>query len=562
MAGIAEALARNERNLTVRRQLGAFYTPPRLSRLLADWAINTSADTVLEPSFGGCGFLEAARDALIALGCAMPSESIYGCDIDPIAFDHLAEVFGSPVDTSGFVLGDFLDRQNEAQWPAKFSAILANPPYIPHHKIDRGKLKKLAAEPGVVSDIGGRSSLWAYFISHSLSYLALGGRMAWVLPGAFLQADYAAPIRLHIAEHFRRSLAIVIRERIFLTEGTDEETVVLLADGYGDKEVGRKSELGEARTVDDLAALIPQWDGGEWRGITTAICPAMLSMDELAITSFDALKAKPVATTLGAVARVQIGIVTGDNDFFILSQEGARAAGLEEADCTPVLAKFRATKGLSFKRADMAEYLEGGGRALLIDSSCSPDNQRVRDYLASFDVERRAKISTFKKRTIWSAPNDGNCPHAFLPVMHHEGPRLVLNDLNCVSTNTVHRVFFHADVTENIQRLASISMLTSFSQISAELVGRRYGSGVLKHEPRDAERIDLLLPKMKPEMLDQAVTAIDKALREGGQAEAMKLADKLIFTACGIAVGRTSKLFRDALQSMRLRRRPERRKLP
>lgn len=512
MAGIAEASPRNERDLTIRRQLGAFYTPPRLSRLLADWAISTSVDTVLEPSFGGCGFLEAARDTLIALGCETPSQSIYGCDVDPIAFDHLAEVFGSPVDTSGFILGDFLDRQNEPQWPAKFSAILANPPYIPHHKIGRDKLKKLAATPGAVPNIGGRSSLWAYFISHSLSYLELGGRMAWVLPGAFLQADYAAPIRLHISEHFKRSLAIVIRERIFLTEGTDEETVVLLADGYGEKEVGRKSELGEARTIDDLATLIPRWDRGEWQGITTAVCPAMLSMDETAIAAFDALKAKRVATTLQSIARVQIGIVTGENDFFILSQDGARDAGLEEGDCTPVLAKFRATKGLSFTQTDMADYLQDGGRALLVDSGCSPDNQRVRDYLSGFEVERRKTISTFKKRAVWSAPNDRNCPDAFLPVMHHEGPRLVLNELKCVSTNTVHRVFFRAEVSEHVQRLASISMLTSFSQISAELVGRRYGSGVLKHEPRDAERIDLLLPNMKPQALRGGLRKLDSVI--------------------------------------------------
>ena len=45
-----------------RRILGAYYTPERLSQLLTDWAIRHVDDTVLEPSFGGCGFLATARD--------------------------------------------------------------------------------------------------------------------------------------------------------------------------------------------------------------------------------------------------------------------------------------------------------------------------------------------------------------------------------------------------------------------------------------------------------------------------------------------------------------------
>ena len=70
-----------------KKKLGAFYTPNNLCQILADWAITSSEDKVLEPSFGQCGFLDASRLRLEALGSIDPRKNIYGCDIDPNAFD-------------------------------------------------------------------------------------------------------------------------------------------------------------------------------------------------------------------------------------------------------------------------------------------------------------------------------------------------------------------------------------------------------------------------------------------------------------------------------------------
>ena len=41
---------------------------------------------LLEPSFGACGFLEAAADRLREAGAASPLDQLYGCDIDEEAF--------------------------------------------------------------------------------------------------------------------------------------------------------------------------------------------------------------------------------------------------------------------------------------------------------------------------------------------------------------------------------------------------------------------------------------------------------------------------------------------
>lgn len=551
------------RPLKERRILGAYYTPERLSQLLTDWAIRTPDDTVLEPSFGGCGFLATARDTLTRLGSLDPVQQIHGCDIDPVAFEYLEEVFGATADTSGFIERDFLDCTTVETWPERFSVVLANPPYIPHHRIGKIRVRELWARSQGIAGVKGRASLWAYFLSHAVSLLAVGGRMAWVLPGAFLQADYAAPIRRYLGQHFARSVAFIIHERLFLTEGADEETIILLADGHG-LPATRGLEIGEAGTLAALEALIVEWGANAWTGRTGDITPAMLSFTDEAHDQFNQLAEAESTVRLADLARVQIGLVTGDNPFFVLDRAACAAANLADDDCSRVLSKFRAATGISLSAADLDTYDGVGGRSFLVQSGAEPMSQALQAYLESYPAERREHVSTFRKRPHWSTISDGKTPDAFFPVMHHNGPRLVLNAdaLNC--TNTIHRVFFADDVTAERQRLAALSMLTTFSQISAELCGRRYGSGVLKHEPRDADRIQLMMPHgVDPEDLEQVYTMADAASRKGDGEAVRAIADAALLRWSNITFSADQRaVLTVTLEAMRTRRRPDRRVRP
>lgn len=547
------------RTLAERRQLGAFYTPEKLSQILSDWAIRSVDDRVLEPSFGGCGFLEAAANALRSVGCDEPTNQIFGCDIDPVAFTYLKAVFGDDTDLNGFLFGDFLECFAPAEWPESFSVVLANPPYIPHHRIGKARVKELSNREQPIASMGGRSSLWAYFISHSVGMLEPGARMAWVLPGAFLQADYAGPIRSYLAEHFDRVVAFVVRDRLFLSEGTDEETVILLAEGFS-KDAGHGVlELGEAETLQELQDLIESWSCGNWAGKSMVASPAILSMSAASIDRFDALADSSICQPLGKFADVRIGLVTGANDFFVLDDASREAAGLQRSDCFPILSKFRAAPGIALTAHDLACYASSGGRSWLVSAGEIPHSHRVAAYLQSFDQARKASNSTFRKRSCWSQPIDGNMPDAFIPVMHHTGPRLVLNNYRCHCTNTIHRVFFQQNVTEVVQKQIAVSLLSSFSQVSAELVGRRYGSGVLKHEPRDAERILLLMPTSMQSDVERAYEEIDGLLRQGHPDRARAVADHFVLSALPVEQANSTAIeLSAALTDMRQRRRPRR----
>ena len=90
-------------------------------------------------------------------------------------------------------------------------------------------------------------------------------------------------------------------------------------------------------------------------------------------------------------------------------------------------------------------------------------------------------------------------------------------------TNTIHRIYFHGKIPLSRRRLIAISMLSTFSQLSAEIEGRSYGSGVLKHELREAGRIQLLLPDEVPvERIAKVFRRIDALLHARKRAEAQR----------------------------------------
>jgi hypothetical protein len=65
------------------KQRSAFFTPAVVSRFLADWAVRSPHDLILEPSCGEAAFLLAAVDALRSRGSDVSGSQLFGIDIHP-----------------------------------------------------------------------------------------------------------------------------------------------------------------------------------------------------------------------------------------------------------------------------------------------------------------------------------------------------------------------------------------------------------------------------------------------------------------------------------------------
>ncbi|MGA1841889.1 MAG: hypothetical protein ACMUIU_14815 [bacterium] len=227
---------------------------------------------------------------------------------------------------------------------------------------------------------------------------------------------------------------------------------------------------------------------------------------------------------------IKIGIVTGANSFFIINQETARVHKFPKSAIKPILPKFFLCKGLCLDSNDIEKARHNNLPCLLIYTKHMRKGGSVYKYLVGFPKDEKERNRTFKKRAIWHQPDDGKIPDAFFPYMQNYGPKIVLNRLKITSTNTIHRVYFKPGINKYMQKLIAISMLTTFSQLSAEIEGRSYGSGVLKHEPSEAKKIKIYVPdNNERKEITKVFNLIDKYLRKGDSESAQKTADAFIF---------------------------------
>jgi adenine-specific DNA methylase len=526
--------------LTRQKELGAFYTPPAMARKLVEWAVRSPDDRVLDPSFGGLVFLSAAEERLRRLGTEgrNGSSQLYGVDLDEEA--HVARS-GPPTLVHGAHLlqRSFFDvRPRELP---SFEAVVGNPPYVRYQGFngDSRRAHELAALAGV--PLTRLASSWAPFLIHATSFVAPGGRMAQVLPAEIIHAQYASGVLDFLSRSFQRIQLVVFEERVF--PGALEEVVLLFAEGRANGQ-NASVRLVSCLTLDALssdtlatAAYPEEPSKGGRRKLVEQLLPA--SSRE----TYRALAEDARVVPFGELASVDIGVVTGANDFFMRTDLESEA--LPSELLKPAVSKAAHVQGAQLTDDDHAAILQNGKKGLLFAATRDSSQAaltRAQPFLDSGEeagLDRRYKC---RVRTPWWAlplPRSGP-PDLFLTYCSNSHPRLAVNEMGALHTNTLHGVRL-AEPSQSVAALAA-SFYNSLTLLSAELVGRSYGGGVLKLEPTEAE--GLLMAPPTPES-EEMLPEVDRLIRARDLGGTLDLMDP-------IALGSGLGLSRDEIGALRL----------
>lgn len=508
---------------------GGYYTPPRVAEWLARWTIREGTDRVLEPSCGDGAFVEAAAAELGRRGTLWAEELPQLIGVELVAEEaekarrRVVRVLAS--ERVGIHEGDFFDWLTTAE-PASFDAVVGNPPFIRYQNFPEPSRSQAMA---YMESRGLRpnrlTNIWVPFVVAAVAMLREGGRLGMVIPAELLQVTYAAQLRQHLADSFRRVTIYACNEMFF--EGAEQEVVLLLAeDRLAGTDPANKCEVSlvEAASVKDLLASSPRRPKrGERPKVVQHDTEKWLKyfLDAAEIDFMRSLKEHAAVAPLAAHGSIDVGVVTGNNDFFVLTQEQVDAHRLADF-VIPMVGRSSQLSGAVIRGAEFRELAAAGKPVYLLHLAqrlLSEFTAGLRRLIAAGEdrgVHLGYKCSIrepwYKVPSVWE-------PDCFFFRQIYDFPRIVVNKAGATSTDTIHRFRCAAPAAK-----VAANLYTHLTAASAEIEGRSYGGGVLELEPTEAERL------LAPRLLNGAmpIEEADKLVRAGRLAEVLEHNDRVV----------------------------------
>ncbi len=519
---VVEEITRTARgrfaNLDEGKLRGGYYTPVQLADWLCNWAIQSSTDVVLEPSCGDGSFLDSAAKRLLSLK-ATPnaiSKQLIGVEIIPAeaiaALEKLRPLLGDGVEKIVHN-SDFFGWWQKTDQPA-FDAVIGNPPFIRYQSFPephRTRAMTIMVDQGL--KLNRLTNIWVPFVVAATASLKPGGRLALVLPAEILQVTYAAQLRSFLADHFEKIDIVACNELFF--KKAEQEVVLLLADGALPKAAERnvcKVSLTAARTVSEITASNP-------KGLLAKAEPKTIRhgsekwlkyfLDNKQISFMRELREAASTTPMSTHASIDVGVVTGKNEFFVLTEGQVVDLGLE-GYTTPLVSRSVQLQGSQLGKADWKALAKAGKRVHLLNISkeeASKLSPEILNYIEDGEQKDFHKGYKCSIRKPWFFVPSVWVPDGFAFRQIYDFPRMVLNDSGATSTDTIHRMRCKGAEPERV----IANTYTWLTAASAEIEGRSYGGGVLELEPTEAERL------MMPAQLNGAMplSEVDKLVRAG-----------------------------------------------
>jgi adenine-specific DNA methylase len=533
----------------LRKARGAFFTPPELCDYIVEWAVRSPEDDVLEPSCGEAAFLLSAGARLSALAKAEGRRAaiLHGVELHEESAKAAASFLSANGHPAEIDTGDFFTFEPTP----RYDAVVGNPPYVRYQDFTgdaRTRSRAAALRAGV--PLTGLASSWAAFTVHAALFLKPEGRLGLVLPAELLTVNYAAEVRKYLMQRFARVRLVLFTERVF--PGVLEEVVLLLADGVGPTD---HCELYQVQDLADLRSVglvgrnwRPERPEGKW---TPSLLPPV------ALEAYSELFAHDSFTTLDSWGDTTLGMVTGNNRYFSMSPARAKELGLRVSDLIQLSPPGSAhLRGLVFSESAWKEMGTSDRATMLFRPSGEP-SKAAASYIEAGEALNVHKAYKCRVRAPWWRVPLVEPADVLLTYMNADTPRLCSNKAQVHHLNSVHGLYLKAGMKRTGQDYLPITSLNSMTLLGAETVGRAYGGGMLKLEPREADE----LPVPTKAILEEAKHALSnlrpqmaQSLRNGRLLDAVRLVDDVLLVGqLGLARS-TVKSLREAHAELSARR--------
>ncbi len=464
-----------------RNIMGQYSTPyPLALDIMKYMKTLVDEDTVslFEPSVGTGVFYSAFKDVFGA------SKKALGIEIDSHYYKPASQFWAEyPIEIRH---EDFFNAQPDCQFPL----LVANPPYVRHHHIDgelKCKLQKLTTEKVGVK-ISGLSGLYCYFLILSEKWLQNNGVSCWLIPSEFMDVNYGQSlkhyllhnvdlIRIHrfhsddlqFADALVSSCIVVFRKT---TPSNDNEICFSIG---GSINSPHKTRIVKKTT---LSAK------DKWTGF------------------FEECKDNDkCTTTIGNYFTVKRGIVTGNNDFFLLNRPTIEKYGIDASFLRPILPSPRYIKGDIVE--SVGDLSSSEHQQFLFSCDLSEETLKNKypgtwDYIQYGESIGVPNGYICSRRTPWYSCEDRSPASIVVPYMGRSDAgnrmfRFILNTSKALTTNVYLLLYpkpqYAYQLSNHDMLLKVWKALNSIPSERMARGGRFYGGGLRKMEPKELMNI-------------------------------------------------------------------------
>lgn len=492
---------------------GGYYTPAPIADFIVRWAIREPGDHVLEPSCGDGSFIRSIVSHCRKRKKRLPQ--IVGVELDA------SEAMKAEGQGATIVSGDFFAYYEKSIYQkVSFDAVVGNPPFIRSQNFDE-KYRKIAFSFMEKEGLhpGRLTNSWIPFLVLSACALNENGRLGMVIPAEIMQVDYAAEVREYLSRKFDRITIVMFKKLLF--PNAQQEVVLLLGEKKSKQKGIRTIEVNDADSLRNLNINNVRYEIKELDHGTEKWTQYLLSNQEISLLRL--LRNDERLTNITDILEVNVGVVSGENDFFLLNEQVRREYRLFRST-EPIIGRADQLRGIDFTDEDFDRLTLAGRKVYLF----TPDDQdykqlrkEERSYIDFGEGQKYHEGYKCKLRKRWYIVPRTWKADAFMLRQVNKYPKIVFNDTNAQNTDTLHKVRFMEGVNG---RAVSAAFLNSFTFALCEIIGRSYGGGVLTFEPGEVRKIKI--PMQNADELDFVL--VDRYVRNGQIDALLEYTDRIL----------------------------------
>ena len=414
--------------------LGQVFTNKSVARYMASLLVNKQGGALLDPCFGSGVFI----DASVIQGFS----NIVGYELDEQLFDCVRKKYPNLV----------LNNQDFLKAPTnkKFDAIIMNPPYIRHEKIDDlkslGITKKNIRKDPIYSMLPGTANMYMYFLIKAIELLKDNGELVVIFPCSWLNTKGGEGFKKLIFERCSLLRQVTVSGEAFEREALVEVVILHI---IKNKEPAIAEYVHMSIVDGTLAEQIVVNKNLE----LNFICP------------------------FGKIGKIRRGITTGYNEFFINPSINS------ETYVEDIISSPKSIIGYTTSFADL-------DKVLVIEKYANLERETA-NYVRSW---KKKILENKQPKTLFTKINDGNSYWYCLNNSDCEGilfSYFVRNDMKFVSHDgkALVRDNFYI-ISSKVDKMFMFALLNNYyTYFQLEKSGKKYGAGLLKVQRYDIENL-------------------------------------------------------------------------